>query len=226
MTVGAHDTAAGYTFVASKNGPGEDGIGQDGPCVLDDSGHVVWFRPTQGARVRPIDFKVQRFGGRPVLSWWEGTHIGDGRGEYVILDDSYREITRVRTGNGYQGDRHEFLMTPQDTALITIYYPVRRDLSRVGGPRTGVVWQGIVQELAFETGEVIFEWRSLDHVGLDETYVKVSNDAPPPSTTSTCRTVRCGEGQTPFWSSSRHYRARQTVNLSVADPTQMEAEAL
>ena len=53
VTVGAHDTAAGYTFVASKNGPGEDGIGQDGPRVLDDSGHVVWFRPTQGARVRP-----------------------------------------------------------------------------------------------------------------------------------------------------------------------------
>ncbi len=58
VTARAHDTAAGYIFVATKNGPGEDGIGQDGPCILDDSGQVVWFRPTRGERVRSIDFKV------------------------------------------------------------------------------------------------------------------------------------------------------------------------
>ena len=138
--------------------------------ILDDSGQVVWFRPLQGTPGRTMNFKVQTYRGRAVLTW------GETPGEYVIFDDSYREISRIRAGNGYHGDHHEFLITPQDTALIQLYNPVRWDLSSVGRLRGGVAWQGIVQELDVETGEVLFEWRSLDHVGLDETYVKPSED--------------------------------------------------
>jgi hypothetical protein len=32
------------------------------------------------------------------------------------------------------------------------------------------VWEGIAQELDLETGEVLFEWHSLDHVGVGESY--------------------------------------------------------
>ena len=49
------------------------------------------------------------------------------------------------------------------------------DLSAVGGPVDGVVLDGIVQEVDIETGEVLFEWHSLDHVGLEESYYE-----PPP----------------------------------------------
>jgi hypothetical protein len=97
----------------------------------------------------------------------------------VIFDGFYREIARIRTGNGYNGDNHEFLISPQDTALITIYNPVRRDLSPVGDPKRGVAWQGIIQELGIETGEVLFEWHSLHHVGLDETYTRLLQDGGP-----------------------------------------------
>jgi hypothetical protein len=84
-----------------------------------------------------MDFKVQRYRGEPVLTWWEGVHNGYGEGEYLILDSSYRELTRVRAGNGYRGDHHEFLITPEDTALITIYHKVPMDLSSVDGPKEG-----------------------------------------------------------------------------------------
>jgi hypothetical protein len=53
------------------------------------------------------------------------------------------------------------------------------DLSPVGGPKDGVVVQGICQELDIETGEVLFEWHSLDHVGLEETYAEPSNGPSP-----------------------------------------------
>jgi outer membrane protein assembly factor BamB len=53
---------------------------------------------------------------------------------------------------------------------------VRGDLSPVGGSKDGLVWEGIVQELDIETGEVLFEWHSLDHVDLDETHVDPSKD--------------------------------------------------
>jgi len=39
-----------------------------------------------------------------------------------------------------------------------------------------VVWQGIVQELDIQTGEVLFEWQSIEHVGLEETYITPSED--------------------------------------------------
>jgi hypothetical protein len=114
-----------------------------------------------------MDFKVQSYQGRPVLTWIEQV-----LGEYVIFDSFYREIARFRAANGYEGDHHEFLISPQDTALITSYAAVRWDLSPVGGLRDGLAWQGIAQELDIETGEILFEWHSLDHVGVEETYAK------------------------------------------------------
>jgi hypothetical protein len=101
---------------------------------------------------------------------------GHGVGDYVIFDDSYREIARVRAGNGFRGDLHEFLITPEDTALLTAYAAVPADLSPAGGTGYGAAWDGIVQELDIGTGEVLFEWHSLDHVGLEESYVHPPED--------------------------------------------------
>jgi hypothetical protein len=155
--------APGYVFVAVKKGEG-----QDGPMILDNHGHLVWFPRDRYA----TDFKVQTYKGEPVLTWWQGGIVaGHGVGEYVIFDSSYREVRRVRPGNGYKGgDLHEFSITPQDTALLTIYNESRTDLSPIGGQKDGPVWDGIAQELDLETGEVLFEWHSLDHVGVGESY--------------------------------------------------------
>jgi Arylsulfotransferase (ASST) len=169
--------APGYVFVAPKTGPGYEGPVQNGPMIVDNAGHVVWFRPMRGGDVRAMDFKVQQYRGEPVLTWYEGVGTTYGRGEYVIADTSYREVRRVRAGNGYAGDHHEFLITAQDTALITIYSPVRWDLTSIGGPRNGIVLDGIAQEVDIATGEVLFEWHSLDHVGIGESYRAVPEAA-------------------------------------------------
>jgi outer membrane protein assembly factor BamB len=164
-------TAPGYIFIAPKNGPEEAGPGQDGCMILDNDGQPVWLRLLQNEGMDVMDFKAQTYKGETVLTWWEGYHTGYGQGEYVILDGSYQEITRVRAGNGYEGDHHEFLITPEDTALITIYNKIpRRNLSSEGDPVDGNVLDGIVQEIDIETGEVLFEWHSLDHIGLEESY--------------------------------------------------------
>jgi hypothetical protein len=168
VTTQAHDTHPGYIFVAPENGD----AGQGGSMIVDDRGEVVWFRPPQGRYGRAHDLKVQSYRGKSVLTWM------DGLNEYGIFDHSYREIARLSAGNGYNGD-HEFLISPQDTALILIYDPVPWDLSSIGGLKNDRVWQGIVQELDIESGEVLFEWHSLEHVGLDETYATVSQDGRP-----------------------------------------------
>jgi hypothetical protein len=168
LTTSASGTAPGYVFLALKEGAGEHG-----PMILDNSGRLVWFEKYITAR----GFRVQRYRGRPVLTWWEGSVVfGHGVGEYVIFDDAYREISRVRAGNGLRGDLHEFVITPDDTALLTAYAAVPADLSSVGGHKHGAAWDGIAQEVDIETGEVLFEWHSLDHVGVEESYVAPPED--------------------------------------------------
>jgi hypothetical protein len=169
VTTQAHDTAPGYIFVAPEEGDARQG----GSMIVDDRGEVVWFRPLQGRYGRAHDLKVQSYRGKSVLTWMDGVN------EYVIFDHSYREIARLSAGNGYYGDHHEFLISPQDTALILIYNAVPWDLSSIGGLKNGRVWQVIVQELDIESGEVLFEWHSIEHVGLDESYATVSQDGRP-----------------------------------------------
>lgn len=160
----------GYIFLAPKKDPDEQGPGQDGPLIIDNDGNPVWFRPAPPGEADVMAFRAQSYRGRPVLTWWGGVHNGFGLGEYVIFDDSYREVTRLKAGNGRNGDHHELLITPQDTALITIYHETPYDLSPYGGPADGLVMDGIVQELDVATGEVLFEWRSLEHVDVGESY--------------------------------------------------------
>ena len=137
--------------------------------IFDDAGTPVWFRDGLYA----LNFRVQEYKGEPVLTWWEGKATPrPSVGEYVILDGSYREVKRVQAGNGYGGNQHDFLITPQGTALLTIYNLVSQDLSYLGGPVAGRVIEGVAQELDIESGEVLFEWHSLDQVGVEESYNK------------------------------------------------------
>jgi hypothetical protein len=156
-------TAPGYVFLAVKRGPG-----QDGPQIVDDRGHVVWFRPTP-PHTAATGFRVQRYRGRPVLTWWQGrTRYGHGLGEYVILDRHYRQVAVVRAGHGYMGDHHEFQLTPRGTAYLSVYAPRRADLSAVGGERDGTIFESIVQEVDVATGRVVWEWHSADHLPVSE----------------------------------------------------------
>jgi Arylsulfotransferase (ASST) len=164
----AHGTAPGYIFLAPKMA-----VRQAGPMIMDDRGQVVWFHPlkfTKGV----TDFRAQRYRGKPVLTWWRGrlSNVGVGNGWFVIYDTSYRPVAEVRPGNGLVGDVHEFLLTSRDTALITIYHRLRVDLTSIGGPKSGLIWDGIVQEVDIPTRRVLFEWHSYPQIGIKESYSK------------------------------------------------------
>ena len=65
--------------------------------IVDDDGRLVWFHPLDTHGV--ADFRVQRYGGRQVLTWWRGrADKGVGDGYYVIMSDAYREIARFGPG--------------------------------------------------------------------------------------------------------------------------------
>ncbi|PXY27347.1 arylsulfotransferase family protein [Prauserella muralis] len=176
-------TTPGYLFLGPK-GYQETGPGQQGCMLVDRKGRPVWLLPLTGEDEVPMDFRTQTYRGEPVLTWWQGTvHTGYGTGVGVIYDSSYRKVAEVRTGNGIaEADLHEFLLTDEDTALLVAYQPHRADLTAVGGPADGWLHSGVVQEVDVETGEVLFQWDSIDHVALTETEQKLgeqgSKDAP------------------------------------------------
>jgi hypothetical protein len=109
---------------------------------------------------------VQRYRGRPVLTWWQARPTGATHGSafYKIADRSYRTLAVVRPGNGAVADPHEFLLTAHGTALMTTFRG-----ARVGGRR---VIEGGVQEIDLRTGLMVFDWGSIDHVALSESYAK------------------------------------------------------
>jgi hypothetical protein len=162
----ASGTAPGLVFLAPSSGPG-----QRGALIVDGGGELVWFHPVVHKAV--TDFKVALYRGKPVLTWWEGRVVeGLAVGEWVVVDASYRELARFPAARGRHGDLHEFVVTPDDTALVTSNETVTWDLRSVGGSERGKVVGGVVQELALPSGRLIREWRSLDHVAVDETEVK------------------------------------------------------
>jgi arylsulfotransferase ASST len=171
VDVARHGTAPGDIFVAPK-GPKSQG----GPMILDSAGRLVWFHPMPGD-LQAYDFQVQRHNGRPVLTWWQGEQAsGLGRGEGLVYDTAYRPVARVRAGNGYAQDLHEFRLTPRGTAQIDAYNLVRADLTKVGGSADGLVWDCVVQEVDLKTGLVLFEWHSLDHVPIADSYRPAKKD--------------------------------------------------
>src|SRR4051794_12403740 len=154
--------APGYVFVGPKAGPGPQG-----PMIYDGNGKLIWYHPIN-PRQSAFDFRVQQYDGKPVLTWWQGKVIqpGEGLGLGAIYDSSYTRIALVRMGNGYTSDLHEFQLTPQGTALMLAYQPVRWNLSGIGGESRGVAIDNVVQEVDIKTGLVEREWHALGRVSL------------------------------------------------------------
>lgn len=176
----ADGTAPGLIFCAQNGGPVISG-GQNlcgGPEILDDQGRPYWYLPL------PVgssgDFRVQSYQGQPVLTWSRGDFDDPTPGATIdfICDSTYHVVAAVQAGNGMNADLHEFELTDRGTALIVIYNQVQGDLSPVGGPTSGPILEGVVQEIDIATGAVLFEWHSLAYVPLTDSYLTFAANQP------------------------------------------------
>jgi hypothetical protein len=83
---------------------------------------------------------------------------------------------KIGAAGGLSGDLHEFRITKQGTAIFTVYEIVERDLTSLGKHFNGPVWDCLIQEINIATGELIFQWRALDHYNLTDTYRPIDGD--------------------------------------------------
>jgi hypothetical protein len=152
-------TSSGYVFIAPKKD-----VAQAGPLILNNRGQIVWFLPVASPGV--TDFRLQHYRGRPVLTWWRGrSEDSDDVGRYSIYDSSYRLVKHVQPANGLSGDMHEFVITPRNTALMTLSHRV--------SVKGRSVLEGAFQEIDLASGRAVFEWHSIDHVRLVDSYYRL-----------------------------------------------------
>lgn len=86
------------------------------------------------------------------------------------FDSTYTQVRQISSVGPIQGDLHEFRFTRNGTALLSIYEITPADLSPIGGPSDGWVWDGSFQEIDLATGALLFTWKSTDHYSINETY--------------------------------------------------------
>lgn len=178
----ASNVEKGYLFVAPFAGFHDTafeqhGPRQAGPYIFRDDGDLIW----SGYGIYSIwstNFQAAKWKGKDVLFSFEGDHnagYGHGHGHTTIMDQHYDTIRELRAGNHKLTDKHEFHVINEETALIQVYQPVPRDLTAFGASdEQQWIVNAIFQELDLTTGELLFEWASLDHVSPDEAILPIN----------------------------------------------------
>ncbi|KAJ3526067.1 hypothetical protein NM208_g11361 [Fusarium decemcellulare] len=159
----------GYIFIAPYEGfaEGHKGPVQPGAYIFRNDGELVWsgvgYHSGWVANFVPDTWK-----GEPYLRAFQGKLDGShGRmyGYHVLLGSDYRVAKVVQTRSHSLTSAHEFRIVDGKTALVENPTPRTISLEPWGGDE-GQNWivSGGFQEVDIETGQVIFEWQSLDHV--------------------------------------------------------------
>jgi Arylsulfotransferase (ASST) len=160
----------------SKNAVSITPVGPAGPMIIDGHGRLVWFHQL-AAPLAAANLRLQQLHGKTVLTWWQGvvTIAAYGLGEGIIYDSSYRPLKVVRTGNGYSADIHEFKLTAAGDALFTVDSLVLLHLPGSAPGKLSPFLDSIVQQVDVRTGLVMWEWHSLGHIPLADSYANEVN---------------------------------------------------
>lgn len=140
----------------------------DGTEILDGQGRPVWFRPNPAGQFA-TDLRAQRYRGKPVLTWLQGTLLNRDfayAGTAFIADSHYHIIATVKN----VADPHEFQLTSRGTALLTDARSLRLDRPSAGGTGNEAVRDGILREVDIATGKTLWRWSGLDHIPITESY--------------------------------------------------------
>nr|POE86519.1 hypothetical protein CFP56_46703 [Quercus suber] len=160
VSVGKWEESCNQGFVLlDLNGPS---VNHRGPLILDARGQMIWTSDAYGVT---INSKVQRYKGENYLTFWAGAKAAtSGKGIYYMV---------AAAGSGLYGDLHEFMVTADDTALLTVYNTTKADLSSMGMWRgeNGWIVDSIFQEVDISTGVLLFEWKASDHYTVVDSYM-------------------------------------------------------
>lgn len=168
------NSSPGYLFLT----PSGSGTTSEAPILISDANELIWSGPSGGWVYN--GFRVQQIHNKPYLTYWKGNSsatFGHGYGSVRILNSSYHEVYNIcpsaqeldlvtpnHVSYDCYIDQHESFVTSQGTLIATAYNVTQADLTSVGGPRNGWIFDSLFYEIDLATGAVLFRWRSLDHL--------------------------------------------------------------
>lgn len=169
----------GYLFMALPEhwAPAGDPAGNSnyGPYIFDSKDlSLVYANPTWNLSKSE---GIQEYNGEPYMVFFGGELIdhGHGNGKCYLMNTKYEIEYVISAVNATQDvDLHECLLTSNGTALIISYYNLPYDLTPLGGPVNGSLTDCLFQEIDIATGDLLFEWKAIEHYPLDysnSTYV-------------------------------------------------------
>ena len=157
-----------------------------GPQIFDQTGQLVWYG-NETVEVRGMDMHLCDYNNHGVLD-----HVcyndalpvlpqgGHSSGVIRFLDNTYSQVgPDYGATNGLVGpDIHE-LRTPNagdgSSFIQDVYERTPYDMTAFNGTADGFIWDGCFQDRDFASGDVLFQWCSLDHVNPNETYAWPTN---------------------------------------------------
>lgn len=174
ITKSGQPLAPGFLFITTTGPPYPASI------IITDDGELVWSSET-GAF---FDLNVQTLDSKPVLTYWNGTGspdpdlAGHGYGAVQILDSTYTELYNicpdldlVTPGNttiACQADLHEAYVTDRGSLLVTAYNITQTDLTSVGGPSDGYIFDSLFFEIDIKTRKILFSWSAIKSVPVSD----------------------------------------------------------
>jgi hypothetical protein len=151
--------------------------------IMSGKGDLVWSTTESGSYTNLLTTSLH---GQPVLTFWNGTGnanpllSGHGYGKVQILDNTYTEIYSIcpalnlnfppgTTRYECQADIHESVVTDKGTLIVSAYNYTQADLTSVGGPADGWIFDGLFFEIDIETQDILFSWSAAEHVPINAT---------------------------------------------------------
>src|SRR4051794_33688345 len=171
----AKGQAPGYVFIAMFQNKffTTPLVGNGGPMILDNKAHYVWLKNASKIAPDTLNLQVQRYKGKPVLTYWDGTvkNTGEMVGTWHVLNDRYKQIAKMGSQDGWDPSGHEFFITKSGTALVTGYkYLPHRDLRAAGGGPDQTLLDSGVLEYDIATGKLLRHWSADEHIPMTDGY--------------------------------------------------------
>src|SRR3954454_3490402 len=179
----AKGQAPGYIFIAMFQNKFFTAplVGQGGPMILDNQGRYVWLKTASKTAPDTLNLQVQRYRGKPVLTYFDGTvqSTGEMTGTWHVLNDRYRQIAKVGSQAGWDPSGHEFFITKNGTALITGYKHIpHTDLQSAGGGPDQTLLDSGVLEYDIKTGKLLKVWSAAEHLPITDGYPPANPNSP------------------------------------------------
>lgn len=158
-------TTPGYLFVAPHH------IDKAGGLIFDNEGRLIWTTQNTISGGVLHSFRVCEYKGEDHICFFRGA---GGTGDANIYNKHLISAATVKAQNGRAGvDMHEANLVEGGRSMIIILALRRRyDLGPFGVLDTdGWVIDAMFQKIDVETGELLFEWSTVDNIPFNETFI-------------------------------------------------------